>query len=218
MAIDAPAKSYERAYQVWRECGQNITETARRLKRDHDYEISRQSLTEWRKKYGWEERAAREENDAQNRQEASSDDSMLSVLLTQKKKYEDYFETLALGAVDNQAFHAYNNILKMLLDIRDRTSASLNVAGSLPGGEARVIKTPGDALDALQEAVEKKLNGMLADPGMLSLKIVKEVEKSLDLIDKMRAKYMGPEKKKDRKKQLDRETLQIIKSEIYGID
>ena len=122
MAIDAPAKSRELAYSIWRACGQNLTETARVLKRDHDYEISRQSLHEWKKKYGWEERAARAEAEEKDKADATSDEALLSVLLAQKKKYEDYFDTLDLGFVDNQAIYAYNNILKTLLDIREKIS------------------------------------------------------------------------------------------------
>lgn len=120
--IDAPATSRERAYTVWRECGQNLTETARILKQDHDYEISRRSLQEWKKKYGWEERAARAEAEEISTQESTSDESLLTVLLAQKTKYEKYFNTLDLGVVDNQAIYAYNNILKTLLDIRDKLS------------------------------------------------------------------------------------------------
>jgi hypothetical protein len=120
--IDAPAKSREFAYTTWRQCGQNITETARVLKRDHNYDISRQSLHAWKDKYDWERRAAQAETEEKSRTEETSDESLLTVLLKQKKKYEEYFESLSLGTVDNQAIYAYNNILKTLLDIRERIS------------------------------------------------------------------------------------------------
>jgi hypothetical protein len=122
--IDAPAESRERAYKVWRQCGQNITETARVLKRDYDYDISRQSLHSWKDKYDWERRAAQAEVESKQQTEATSDDALLTVLLKQKKKYEDYFDSLALGSVDNQAIYAYSNILKTLLDIRERLSGN----------------------------------------------------------------------------------------------
>lgn len=120
--IEAPAKSRERAYEVWRQCGQNITETAKVLKHDHDYDISRQSLHAWKDKYDWEARAARAEAENKQQIESTSDDALLTVILKQKKKYENYFDSLALGTVDNQAVYAYNNILKTLLDIRERIS------------------------------------------------------------------------------------------------
>lgn len=142
--LDAPAQSYERAYRVWRDCGQNLTETGRILAREHNYPISRRSLQEWKKKFGWEERAAREDAARGERQDAASDDSLLTVLLTQKKKYEQYFDTLALGAVDNQAIYAYNNILKTLLDIRERTDA----------GRGAVIDRPKLFLEDLEFVAE----------------------------------------------------------------
>ena len=120
--IDAPAKSRELAYTTWRRCGQNITETARVLKHDHNYDISRQSLHAWKDKYDWERRAAQAEAEEKSRTEETSDESLLTVLLKQKKKYEGYFESLSLGTVDNQAIYAYNNILKTLLNIRERVS------------------------------------------------------------------------------------------------
>lgn len=120
--IEAPAESRERAYEVWRSCGQNITETTRALKRDHNYDISRQSLHAWKDKYDWERRAAQAEAENKQQIESTSDDALMTVLLKQKKKYEGYFESLALGTVDNQAVYAYSNILKTLLDIRERIS------------------------------------------------------------------------------------------------
>ena len=123
--MDAPAASIEQAYQVWCQCGQNLTETARVLTREHAYPISRQSLHSWKKKYDWEGRAAREACAAKEREDATSDDGLLSVLLDQKQKYEKYFESLAVGKVDNQALYAYNNLLKTILDVRERTDASL---------------------------------------------------------------------------------------------
>lgn len=121
-SIDAPAKSRELAYTTWRQCGQHITETARVLKRDHNYDISRQSLHSWKEKYDWEARAARAETEEKKRAEATSDDALLTVQLKQKKRYEDRFENLPLGEVDNQATYAYNHILKTILDIRERIS------------------------------------------------------------------------------------------------
>ena len=61
-------------------------------------------------------------------------------VVTQKKKYEDYFNTLAIGAVDNQAIYAYNSILKTLLDIREK----------LAGGQAVDIDRPKIFLEDLE--------------------------------------------------------------------
>lgn len=117
-----PTKTRELAYKVYRECGQNISETVRVMNSKHGYAVSRQSVTEWSKKYDWEARAARAEAEEKEQAEATSDEALLTVLLTQKKKYETYFESLAVGSVDNQAIYAYNSILKTLLDIREKIS------------------------------------------------------------------------------------------------
>lgn len=123
----APTKTRELAYKVYRECGQNISETVRIMNSQHGYAVSRQSVTEWSKKYDWEARAATAEAEEKERKDAISNDALLSVLITQKKRYEKYFNALAIGSVDNQAIYAYNSILKTLLDIREKISGGQGV-------------------------------------------------------------------------------------------
>ena len=67
------------------------------------------------------------------------------------------------------------------------------------GGEEREIRTPEEAVEALQEALERKLNLMLSQPGEISLKAMKDMKGAMALLDEMRAKYMGDDgKKKDK--------------------
>jgi len=47
--------------------------------------------------------------------------------------------------------------------------------------EKRIIKTPEDAVDALGDVVESKINGMLTKPGAISLSGIKEMKQSLEL-------------------------------------
>jgi len=111
----------EEAYRVWRANGQNLSECHRQLNAPPmSYGISRQSLQAWKKKYDWEGRAARAEAQEKSMMEATSDDAILSVLLAQKERYENYFEAMAVGKVDNQAVYGYNSILKTILDIRQK--------------------------------------------------------------------------------------------------
>ena len=118
---DLQARHRELAYKVWRENNHNLSATVKILDKEHGYSISRQSLGKWRKHFEWDDRAAREENEARERQEATSDSSILNSLVGQKKKYEDYFESLAPGVVDNQAVYGYNSVLKTLIDVRKET-------------------------------------------------------------------------------------------------
>lgn len=114
------------AYDAWRLCGQNLVETARTLKREHDFTVTRQTLASWRKEYDWEGRAARAEAEENRLDEAAdiSDAALLAALLKQKKNYEDYFSTLPAGRIDNQAVYAYSNLLKKIVEIRPRDDGS----------------------------------------------------------------------------------------------
>jgi transposase-like protein len=120
-ANDLQIRHRELAYQTWRDNGHNLVATVRCLAKKHGYTISRQSLGKWRREYDWDGRAAREELEAKERTEATSDASILNSLVSQKKKYETYFEGLNPGVVDNQAVYGYNSVLKTLLDVRKET-------------------------------------------------------------------------------------------------
>ena len=98
-----PVETRELAYSVWCECGQNLSECHRKMNGEHGYVISRQSLHEWKTKYDWEGRAARVEAEKMMMADATSDDAILATLLKQKTKYENYFDGLEVGKVDN--FH-----------------------------------------------------------------------------------------------------------------
>ncbi len=58
-----------------------------------------------------------------------------------------------------------------------------------PPADMQAINTPADAIAALQTVVEKKINLMLVRPDEVKLAAVKEVKQSLELIEKMRARY-----------------------------
>jgi len=119
-----PVETRELAYQTWRECGQNLSETHRKMNGELGYVISRQTLHEWKTRYDWEGRAARAEAEEKHLAEATSDEALLVVLLKQKKKYEEYFDSLELGKIDNQAVYGYNSILKTIVDIRPKGDAA----------------------------------------------------------------------------------------------
>lgn len=103
---------------MWRETGQNLVKTVNALSRDHGYDISRQSLAKWRDEFGWERRAAALAVEEQERLDAMSDTSILNSLLARRRQYEEYFETLGPGQIDNQAQYGLNSVLKTLIDIR----------------------------------------------------------------------------------------------------
>lgn len=118
--MSAKAEARDLAYRVWRECGQNLSETQRRLCRDHDLPVTRQTLAEWCQRYDWKDRAARVECAETQKANCISDDALITALLAQKQRYEDYFESLTKGQIDNQALYAYSNILKTLVDFANK--------------------------------------------------------------------------------------------------
>jgi len=162
---------------------------------------------------------ARTEAEEKNMQDAVSNDAILTPLLKQKIKYEQYFDGLAVGKVDNQAVYGYNSILKTILDIKQKIE-DRKKEGETDGGDNCPdikIKTPEDAITALQTAVENKLNAMLAQTGSVSFKGVQEMEKALLMIEKMKAKYSSDEKTKEPVTKEDRQKLIDEVDKILGV-
>ena len=216
---NAPAETREFAYTVWCECGQNLSECHRKMNGEHGYVISRQSLHEWKEKYDWEARAARTEAETMMMADATSDDAILAPLLKQKEKYEAYFDGMAVGKVDNQSVYGYNAILKTILDIRQKIEDRKKEGQTdQPAGAGIVIKTPEDAIAALQAAVENKLNAMLSQTGSVSLKGVQEMEKALVMIEKMKAKYNLADSQSEKiGNRLDTAKIKEVIESIYAV-
>lgn len=71
------------------------------------------------------------------------------------------------------------------------------------------INTPADAVEALQEVVEIKLNRMLSQPDTLQLSQIKELKQTMELIEQMRVKYTPKEDVADTG--LDAESIKNIR-------
>lgn len=80
----------------------------------------------------------------------------------------------------------------------------------------KAIKTPQEAIDALQGVIEKKINAMLSQPGSISLDGIKQMKQALELIEKMKKKYK-PENIGEVRKDVGPETLKTIMETIYGL-
>lgn len=78
-----------------------------------------------------------------------------------------------------------------------------------------IIKTTQDAISALQEVVEKKINSLLARPMTASLSAIKEMKQALELIEKMKAEYKT-EKGKEPATEEDRQRLVDEVDKILG--
>lgn len=213
-----PYETKELAYKVWSECGQNLSECHRRMNGHEGYVINRATLYEWMEKYDWRGRATRLEADQALMADATSDNSILSPLLRQKTRYESYFDSLAIGEVDNQAVYGYNAILKTILEIREKMEERKREGEMDNNPDGFIIKTAADAVIALETVVNKKLNAMLSHKGAVSLKGVKELEKALLLIDKMRAKYSKDSTGKSKHGGLTDKAAIDIQKKILGMN
>ncbi len=83
-----------------------------------------------------------------------------------------------------------------------------------PPYEKREIKTPQDAIDALQEALERKLNIMLSQPDAINFSGVKDVKQAMDLVDELKAKYTTPAGKEQKLSGASAATIDSLRDAI----
>lgn len=217
--MESAPKYRELAYRVWCENSQHIQNTVNSLQKNHGFDITRQSLAKWRDEYGWEARAARAEAAERDRAEAVSDSVILDSLIDQKRKYEEYFASLKPGQIDTQAVYGYNSILKTILDIKDKIAARRKEGekdAQAGIGMGRIIKTPQEAILALQDAIENKINVMLAQSDSVTPKGVNDLLTTLDKVDKMKAKYM-PKEEIGKNKGMSKPTVDDMKARLLGL-
>lgn len=80
--------------------------------------------------------------------------------------------------------------------------------------ELRPIRTKEEAVAALRETAELKLNRLLQNPGELDTKGIAEIDKMYGMIEAMKPK--SPQDKSE-SKQLDSKTLEAIREQVYGL-
>lgn len=83
--------------------------------------------------------------------------------------------------------------------------------------EKKEIKTPQDAVSALSDMVEKKINSMLTQPDAINLNSIKEMKQTLELIEKMKSKYTPEVENEQSSKGLSDEVAKTIQDKILGI-
>lgn len=191
--MESAPKYRELAYRVWCENGQHIQKTVAALNKHHDFDITRQSLSKWRDEYDWEGRAARAEAAQRELEDACSDETMLATMIQEQNRITAYLNSLAPGVKpDSQLIHALRGVvdtiqaIKQGIENRRKEGVKTDQAGvSIP----MVIKTPLDAILALQGMVEKKLAILASQPDSVSLKTTNELMKALRLIEDEKDRY-----------------------------
>lgn len=76
--------------------------------------------------------------------------------------------------------------------------------------------TPGDAVAALDEAVQRKIAELVSVSGSLDLNAIKNMKQALELLEQMKSKY-SPEEEKAAAGGLSDEAADDIRSKILGI-
>jgi hypothetical protein len=151
------ASQREQAYRVWRASGQNMAETLRRLDRDHDWPLAKQTLADWRDQAKWVERAAADDAEDRRRERAAQADTLtvLASLERHREQYERYFAALAAsGEVDPKATQAYSNLLRVLLAIKSGIAADVQRETEQAGAG---VPKPGGLTDEALAEIEARL-------------------------------------------------------------
>ena len=185
----------DRAEEMYIADGLTLDQVARALN------ISIQAIKQWSAKYEWKEKRA-EYRDSIG--QIKRDTALLRKRLIAK----------ALQSLDPRDVYSFARIEGLA---QSKGTTDLLPQGGTDPIEGREIKTPEEAVEALQEVVETKLNAMLSQPGSISLSSVKDLKKALELIDDMKERYQEEKPETERKKQLGAETIRVIKEEIYGL-
>lgn len=116
--MSAAAELRELAYTLWRDNHRNLTAVERLLKLEHRSPVSRVSLTRWRDEGGWEARAAQTEAQSVLLKDATNIETLLANLIDRKTQYDNYFEAMPVGKIDNQATYAYAGLLKRIAEMQ----------------------------------------------------------------------------------------------------
>ena len=192
-AIEFETRQY--CAQLWIEDGQTYEAVAARTG------VSVGALKKWADDEGWADKR-RDYREA------------LREIRANTTKLRRALITKALGSLNAQDVYAVTSLETVMARAAGKAPAAGDLAPIAPDN-LREIKTPQQAIDALQDACERKINGMLA-AGDIDLDKIKNVKQSLELLDKMRAQYINADAQPAAQKELNPETMQQIK-DLYGV-
>ncbi len=82
--------------------------------------------------------------------------------------------------------------------------------------ECQAIKTPPEAVAALEKLMQRKFNGLLARPESLSLGAIQEIDRIMKFIGDLKAKYQ-PEIESEESPGLSEEAAAEIRRQILGL-
>lgn len=163
-----------------------------------EMDVAESTLKRWAAKYDWSGKRAKIAQ--------AECDLRADFVLARSQMLKRVIETS-----DPQAGFAVSALESLAMKQAEAERAGKIVASAVApeaGEKLREITTPEDAVSALEEAVEIKLNRMLADPDRTDLKDVKAVTEALGVVRGMHAEG------KERKRGLTPETAEAIRQQI----
>lgn len=120
----------------------------------------------------------------------------------------------ALETLDPQAVYAVSSLENVINRMKEANPAEPDQPAEPV--EKRIIKTPQDAIEALEEVAQLKINKMLSRPEAMDLKAARDMKETLELIGNMREKY-APKGSTDKRKGLSKEAAADIRKQILGL-
>jgi hypothetical protein len=115
---------------------------------------------------------------------------------------------------DPQDVYAFARIEQVAAAAAAKTQPEPQGSAIAEGAEQRVIRTPEDAVAALGDALQKKINAMLNAADGIDLAGIKEVKQCMELIEKMKTQ-MAPEGGADpSERALDAKTIRSIREQL----
>ncbi len=200
MAIDLDVR--QRAEELFIIDGLTLQEVAGQMA------ISERTLANWSSEGEWVQRRREYQNAAR--------DIKYYGKMTRLKLIKD-----AMTSLDPQKIYAFATLERTMAG--DQRS---EVRGQGSEGIVDIaIKTPAEAIAALQKAINFKLVRMLEQPDTLDFKGVQDLQKAMNLVEEMGRKYKGCEDKEnaleneegENKEVMTVDRLKAIIKETYGV-
>lgn len=158
------------------------------------------TLKRWSATYDWR---GKREKLAQAEADLAADTILArSVMLKKLIKSQNAQDGFAVSALESLAMK------------QAEAARAQKLMSAAKQNELRPIRTKLEAVAALEEAAEIKLNRLLQNPGELDTKDVAEIDKVFKMIEAMKPKSSQG---KPESKQLDAKTLEAIREQVYGL-
>lgn len=117
-------------------------------------------------------------------------------------------------APDPQDIYAFARIEQVAAAASSRIRPESSEALPAEPVEPRVIQTPEDAVAALTDALERKINAMLSGSAGIDLSGVKDARQCMELIDKMRSQFKITDPTAAKDKGVDAATIAAIREQL----